>query len=190
MDNYFILFLDDSRRWCSVRVGLQKHHYQVPVGKEAWSATYSFMIHNLQNDVVRRSVGAGVWRRSLGAGGGGGGEYSNCVCREVGNTPDTFMPHKYKSVQLIFNITRFAMSAQMILKIKQRRVMWNVPLAVHSLSLEGLSTLNNAQAEKTVHLHNTEANIAVDMEYTPLQAISVQSPNSITIDTQGECGGG
>ena len=57
---YPMPLLGDSRRWCSVRVGLQKHHHQIPVGKEAWSATYSFLIHNLQSDMVRRTVHVGV----------------------------------------------------------------------------------------------------------------------------------
>ena len=82
---------------------------------------------------------------------------------------------------------------QMILKIKQRRVMWNVPLAVHSLSLESLSSSPSSppssdqgvQLEKTIHLHNTEANIAVDMQYTPLQAVSLHSSNTINVGSQG-----
>ena len=54
------------------------------------------------------------------------------------------------------------------------------------VSLEGVSSREDTQGEKTVHLHNTEANMAVDMEYTPLKAISVESTNSISVGTQGE----
>ena len=38
--------------------------------------------------------------------------------------------------------------------------------------------------EKTTHIHNMEANIAVDMVYTPLQAVTLHSSNSINTGSQ------
>ena len=43
---------DDPRRWCTVRLGEQKHQLQLPVKRDSWHATFSFLVYNLQDDTV------------------------------------------------------------------------------------------------------------------------------------------
>lgn len=61
----FLLFLslpsllsltDDPRRWCTIRLGEQKHQLRLPVKKEPWHATFSFLVCNLLEDSVSGDV--------------------------------------------------------------------------------------------------------------------------------------
>ena len=42
----------DPRRWFSLRLGVQKHQRQLPLGKGVWQVTYSFLVYNINEDVV------------------------------------------------------------------------------------------------------------------------------------------
>lgn len=40
-------------RWVTLRLGSRKYQWQLPVGQEVWRTTYSFLVHHLEQDVVR-----------------------------------------------------------------------------------------------------------------------------------------
>ena len=50
--------LDDPRRWCTLRLGEEKHQLQIPTGRDSWKATYSFLVYDLTTDTVRVLFGA------------------------------------------------------------------------------------------------------------------------------------
>ena len=43
----------DPRRWLTITLGTQKHQLNLPVVREEWHATYPFLVHELQEEVVR-----------------------------------------------------------------------------------------------------------------------------------------
>jgi hypothetical protein len=65
----------------------------------------------------------------------------------------------------------------LFLKIKHHRVMYTMTLAVHSINLDTLGFLNEEgeelQTTKHLSVSNPEANIALDIEYTPLPPFSL-----------------
>lgn len=42
----------DPRRWISLHLGQRKYQQQLTLQKGVWQSTFSFLVHNLQQDVV------------------------------------------------------------------------------------------------------------------------------------------
>ena len=40
-------------RWVTLRLGNRKYQWPLPVQQEEWSVTYTFLVHDLEQDVVR-----------------------------------------------------------------------------------------------------------------------------------------
>ena len=56
---------DDPRRWCTIRLGEQKHQLRLPVKKEPWHATFSFLVCNLLEDSVSGDVSAVMYYHAV-----------------------------------------------------------------------------------------------------------------------------
>jgi len=62
-------------------------------------------------------------------------------------------------------------SPQLVVKIKHRHVMHSVTLGVHYVPLSQLQPVNEhgeeSAGERLLHMHNPEANLGQDFDYTP-----------------------
>lgn len=76
----------------------------------------------------------------------------------------------------------------LLIKIKHRRVMYTMVLASHIVPLSSLDLLQEGGGEvegtRCLYVHNTEANIGIDMEYSLLPPFSLNSPSSDPITKQ------
>ena len=107
---FFSIFLfhllEDPRRWATFRLGSQKHQLQLPVGRENWTVTHSFLVYDLREDQV---------------------EVEHIFSLPIPLAPPTM-------ILQLFNYC-FFFKYQIVIKVKHRRIMYTMELAAHTIPL-------------------------------------------------------
>ena len=113
-------------QYCSLKLGSQKCVRQFGISREPWSSTFSFLVHSLQEQQVRREGG-----RKGREGGKGKGEGGRVRWRERGA-----LGKEGGRVHMVTCLVSIPL--QLSVKVKGRRMLKAVTMATRRIELQGL----------------------------------------------------
>ena len=133
--------LGDSRRWLTLTLGKQKRKKQLPLRRDTWTVTYSFLVYDLKEDVVRTHALTHTQAHTFLVLDSTSNQAYNIECTSCSSVC---------WVQLLLISLSLSPppppSPQLVTKVKLYRVVNSQVLATHSIALDSLHLLDQRGA--------------------------------------------
>ena len=118
-----VWFPGDPRRWLALTLGKQKRKKQLPLRRDTWTVTFSFLVYDLKEDVV--SICKSIC--------------FTYMCRYISTV---FVEAFSLSLSLSLSLPLPLPLPQLVTKVKLYRIVNTQVLATHSIALDSLGLLD------------------------------------------------